>query len=89
MDNFKFQASVEELIRKHHLAVEELTEQQLAKVLAQMLASGDIMRYVRVGDFAQCLSYVPYREVERLRGQIQKLKQLLQEHGIEEPNVYE
>mgnify|MGYP001591209675 FL=1 len=55
-----------ELVRKHQLAVETLTEQQLAEAIRQAIASGDFMRNVVV-DGRQSVIYIPWREVERLR----------------------
>lgn len=55
-----------DLIRKHNLAVEALTEQQLAEAIRQAIAAGDFMRHV-VTDGRQAVTYIPWREVERLR----------------------
>ena len=55
-----------ELVRKHQLAVETLTEQQLAEAIRQAIASGDFMRNVVV-DGRQSVIYIPWREVEQLR----------------------
>lgn len=55
-----------ELVRKHHLAVEALTEQQLAEAIRQAIASGEFMRNVVV-DGRQSVTYLPWREVEELR----------------------
>ena len=55
-----------ELVRKHQLAVETLTEQQLAEAIRQAIASGDFMRNV-VTDGRQSVIYIPWREVEYLR----------------------
>ena len=55
-----------ELVRKHQLAVETLTEQQLAEAIRQAIASGDFVRNV-VANGRQAVIYIPWREVERLR----------------------
>lgn len=57
-----------ELVQKHQLAVENLTEQQLAEAIRQAIASGDFMRNIVVDGPAQAVTYLPWREVERLRG---------------------
>ncbi len=57
----------EELVRKHNLAIEALTEQQLADVIRQAIASGDLMRYVSHDGAAQAVTYIPRREIGRLR----------------------
>lgn len=62
-----------EIVRKHSLAVESLTEQQLAEVIRQAIASGDIVRNVMHDGSAQAITYIPYREVSRLRDQYHEL----------------
>lgn len=70
-----FTEAIQELIRKHHLASEALTEQQLAEVIRQALASGDLVKYVRVRDNGQQIVYAPFMEVERLRSQLEELQE--------------
>lgn len=81
----KYQAAIQELIRKHDLACEELTANQLAVVIRQALASGDIIKQVRVTDNAQNIIYIPYAETDRLRSRVRYLEELLKQNGIEEP----
>lgn len=57
-----------DLVRKHRLAVETLTEQQLAEAIQQAIASGDFMRHVVADESAQSVVYLPWSGVERLRG---------------------
>ena len=61
-----------ELVRKHQLAVETLTEQQLAEAIRQAIASGDFMRNVTT-DGRQAVIYIPWREVESLRTRYHEL----------------
>lgn len=84
-----FRAKMEEFVRKNHLArmeaEEKLTEKQVAEVILQALASGDLMKHVVVGTpHRQAVTYIPYREHERLQSRIRHLEQLLAEHGIME-----
>lgn len=58
---------LDDFVRKHRLAVESLTEKQLAEAIRQALASGDFMRAVVVADGRQSVNYIPWREAERLR----------------------
>lgn len=81
----KYQSAIQQLIRKHNLACEELTENQLAVVIRQALASGDIIKQVRVTDSAQNILYIPYAEADRLLGRVRYLEELLKQNGIEEP----
>lgn len=64
--NDQILAAVDELVRKHNLAVDALTEQQLAEAIRQAIASGEFMRNVVV-DGRQSVTYIPWREVEELR----------------------
>jgi len=83
--NEKIQSQIAEFVRKHRLACEGLTENQVAEVIGQALACGDIIKNVRVTDNAQCVVYIPFAETERLRTRIRDLKELLKQHGISEP----
>ena len=67
----------EDLIQKHNLAVESLTEQQLAEVIRQAIASGDFVRNIVVDSNSQAVVYEPYREVARLRERIEELEKAL------------
>jgi hypothetical protein len=77
--------AIDDLIREQNLACEELTKWQLTEVIKQALASGDIIRQVRLNDNGQSVIYVPFAEHERLQGRIRFLEELLKKHGIEEP----
>jgi hypothetical protein len=55
-----------EFIKKHQIAIENLTEHQLAEAIRQAIQSGDFIRYVRQEDSAQQIVYVPWREADRL-----------------------
>jgi hypothetical protein len=60
-----------EFVRKHNLAVEHLTETQLADALRQAIEAGDFIRYVHANK--QMVVYVPFNEVSRLRLQYNEL----------------
>lgn len=73
------------LIQKHNLAVDELTEKQLADTLRQALQCGDFIRLVRVDNGAQQVVYIPFeREQElsllytRLRSEVGTAVELLE-----------
>jgi hypothetical protein len=55
-----------QLVKKHQLAVEGLTEKQLAEAIRQAIASGDFQRNLCL-DGAQSVIYLPWREVDSLR----------------------
>lgn len=62
------QAMMAEFVKKHYLAVENLTEQQLAEAIRQALLSGDFVRNVLWDGSGQAVVYVPFRELERVQG---------------------
>jgi hypothetical protein len=76
---------LESIVRKHALAVEELTEAQLVKVMRQMIASGDITRHVH--EDTQAITYVPYRDVWRLKNKIEDLEAIIAENTNEAANL--
>jgi len=53
----------EELIKKYNLAIESLTEAQMAEALRQAVLSGDFQRIICAD--GQAVNYIPYREVEK------------------------
>ena len=61
-----------EFVRKHQLAAEALTEQQLAEAIRQAIASGDFMRNVTT-DGRQAVIYIPRREAESLQTRYHEL----------------
>lgn len=58
--------ATQRLIREHRLAVESLTENQLAEAIRQALACGDFVRHVVVGSDAQQVCYVPYAQYQEI-----------------------
>lgn len=62
--------SIDKLITEHNLATEALTREQLAKVIREMIQSGDLMRYVHVAGSSQAIVYVPFRELDRVSEQL-------------------
>lgn len=61
-----------EFVRKHKLAMESLTERQLAEAIRQAIAAGDFERQVCVCG-GQTVAYIPWREVDRLRSAYHEL----------------
>lgn len=68
---------IETFLREHQIACEQLTEKQLAAVILDAMASGDLIRNVRVSDNAQSVIYIPYAESERLKSRIAYLESVL------------
>lgn len=73
-------------LRKHALAVEELTEQQMATALRQAIECGDFIRQVRVTDNGQNVIYIPYARECELDGRILRLEEALKRAGVADPD---
>lgn len=61
-----------DLVKKYNLAVEGLTERQLAECIRQAIVAGDFQRMV-VDDGRQMITYIPGRELENVRSQYHEL----------------
>jgi DeoR/GlpR family transcriptional regulator of sugar metabolism len=59
--------TLEKMVREYHLSAENLTEQQLAEAIRQAIESGDFVRLVSKDGAKQLVTYLPHREVDRLR----------------------
>lgn len=70
----QLQIQLEVFVRKYNIAVESLTEKQLAEAIRQAIACGDFVRQVRVTDNAQAVAYVPFAEAESFGTRIHKLE---------------
>lgn len=66
--------AVAEAVRKHTIAINQLTEEQVVKVFKEAIASGDIWRNLCVTNGGQSVSYAPYMEKERLEARIKSLE---------------
>jgi hypothetical protein len=65
-----FTAALNEMVMRSHLAVENMTQEQLVDLIRQMIESGDIVKYVREGlPHTQNLVYMPYAELAKVREQ--------------------
>jgi hypothetical protein len=76
-DQTRYDEFLKDVIRRHQIAVEQLTEQQFVEALKQAIASGDFQRHVRIDDIrepAQSVVYVPYRDIEALKTELANLK---------------
>lgn len=102
----KLEESCARVVKEHQIAIEHLTEKQIAEAFKQAVLSGDfqvhIVHHAPVeipvwnGTLdipspkksfeichAQSVTYLPYREVETLRSEVERLKALLEKNGIE------
>lgn len=86
--SIEFDTVLQDFIRRHNLAVEELTEQQLAEAMRQIIRSGDLMRYVTLranGGIAQVVVYEPFAREEQLKNRIRNLEDFLRQQNIPIP----
>lgn len=71
--------AVNDLVAKHRIAINDLTERQVADAIKQAILAGDFKRYMRCDDYGQIVVYLPYDGVESLRAENARLKTELQE----------
>lgn len=63
---------ISEMTKEYAIAVEELTEHQLAEAILQAIACGDFQKHIdRSG--MQGVTYLPYRRVQELEAKIKEL----------------
>jgi hypothetical protein len=72
---------IKQMIQNHSIAVESLTEKQLAGVIRQMIASGDFLRFVSFDGSAQGMTYEPYRERDALAARVRELESVVSMYG--------
>lgn len=86
------QQAIDKLIPAHNLAVETLTEAQLASAIRQAIEAGDFMRNVRIHDDSQAVIYLPGYGNDSLREanawittRVVQLESYIQSHGLPVP----
>jgi hypothetical protein len=72
--NKEYKKALEDLTKANNLAVDGLTKSQFLSVLEQMIQSGDFLRYVYLDGRSQQITYIPFRETERLKSKIIELE---------------
>lgn len=70
-------AAVSRAVTEYNIAIEGLTKRQVCEVFKQAIASGDFTRNVCVDKAGQSVSYVPFREKERLETLVGLLRDVL------------
>lgn len=73
----------EELVRRERIAVDELTQKQIASALRQAIACGDFIRQVRVDNRAQTVVYIPFDREQKLEQRIAELESVLAQARFE------
>lgn len=85
----QFEKTLLKTIRKHKIAIDKLTEKQVAEVFKQVILSGDIQKQVVVGasngNHTQGVVYMPYAHEQVLKHRIEVLEAELARHGIPMP----
>ena len=74
---------VSELVKKHLLAVEQLTEEQLLVVIKQAILAGDFVRYTLQDNSAQQIVYLPFHDKQRLQYKVEALQKEIDELKIQ------
>jgi hypothetical protein len=77
--NNLFKKALEELVTANNLAAENLTKSQFLAVLEEMIKSGDFLRHICFDRSGQQVTYLPYRETERLKSKIFELEKEIEE----------
>lgn len=72
-----FESKLKELVKQQALAIEDLTETQLAEAIRQAIACGDFQRYVCASNSSQAVIYVPHAREAYLTGRIRELEEEL------------
>lgn len=70
----RYQAALDELIRKHQIAVNGLTEHQLAEAIRQACACGDFQRHVCPSNSSQFVVYIPHAREAYLLNKVRELE---------------
>lgn len=78
----RLDASIQQMIQIHSLAVEKLTEQQVANAIKQAILAGDFTKYLIVSADKQTIVYQPFRECEELREENARLKEQLATYQV-------
>lgn len=69
-----YDEALRKLVAEHNISCERLTALQIADALKQALACGEFTRHVLEDGMSQRVTYVPYREFERLKSRIEWLE---------------
>ncbi len=67
-----------ELVKKHNLAIEQLTERQLAEAICQALLSGDFIKLVNARTGGQQVIYIPFAREQQLESEIRMMKPVVE-----------
>ena len=74
--------AIEECVKRHNLAVEELTEKQVVSAFRQAIECGDFVRYVQT-DGGQSVVYIPFEREQQLQAQVKELEETVRRLNIE------
>lgn len=71
-----------ELVKKHGIATDALTENQIADALRQAIECGDFIRHVVANDGRQTVVYIPFAREQRLEAQLAAIRELVESFGL-------
>ena len=66
--------AIQDLVRKHALACNDLIEKQLVEAIRQAIACGDFQRHVCTSNSSQAVIYIPHAREAWLMGRIRELE---------------
>lgn len=78
MNDEEINASIEKLAFKHQLAIEQLTESQLAEAIRQAILCGDFQRHISVNN-NQLVTYAPFRKLKDAERERDEAREVLRE----------
>lgn len=73
MANKKLEENLAELVRRHNIAVENLTQKQVVEAIKQAIEAGDFQKHVNVLHEQQVV-YVPFAREQELHNKVEVLQ---------------
>lgn len=83
----KLEQEVAVAVDNYGIAIEELTKEQVCKAFMQAIECGDFKRFV-TQDERQCVIYIPFQREQEMQREIDHLKELMKQHGIDPSRPY-
>lgn len=78
----KFEQEVAVAVDNYGIAIEGLTKDQVCKAFMQAIECGDFQRFLFKDD-RQGVMYIPFQRKMEMQREIDHLKELLKQHGID------
>lgn len=75
----RFDEVIAEALRKRNVVIEEMTERQVMEAFLQACACGDFQRLVKINPESQAVTYVPFRNEQRLKARVRQLEEAIED----------